>query len=379
VSGQSPPTASPGGAPPAPPAARRSHPFLNWKALVGIAISVGLLWYTFRDQDLGEMVREMGEADPLLLLLATALATFVFWIRAWRWRCILEPVRKGTSFRSRFAAVNIGFMANNLLAARVGEFARAYAISRLEPVPIVAGVSSLVVERMLDALTLVLLLFVAIAMPGFPDWPTSAEVDFPAIARTLGITVVLGTVVLFLLVLWPKPVVRVFESIANRILPRAFRRPVVDALEAFLAGATILRDARLLIQAAAWSVVVWLVNSLAFWIAFRAFGLDLDFSAALFFNSGLGFIVAVPAAPGFWGTYEFAAQIMLVGLWAQEASTVLAFAVGFHLAGFLPVTLMGLYYASRVGLSLSGVARTEEAVEEAVEEAIEQQTHRGSD
>jgi hypothetical protein len=347
--------------------ARRSNPFLSWKALVGIGISAALLWYTFKDQDLGEMVREMGEADPLLLLLATALATSVFWIRAWRWRCILEPVQKGTSFRSRFAAVNIGFMANNLLAARVGEFARAYAISRLEPVPIVAGVSSLVVERMLDALTLVVLLFIATAMPGFPDWPASAEVDFPGIARTIGITVALATVVLFLLVLWPRGVVRVFESIANRTLPRSFRRPLVDALEAFLAGATILRDARLLIQATAWSAVVWLVNSLAFWLAFKAFGLDLGFSAAMFFNSGLGFIVAIPAAPGFWGTYEFAARIILVGLWAQEASKVLAFAVGFHLAGFLPVTILGLWYASRLGMSLSGVARTEEAVEEEVE------------
>jgi hypothetical protein len=357
------------------PARRKPNAFLNWKTAVGVAISAGLLWYTFRGQDLGEMVREMGRADPLLLLLATALATFVFWIRAWRWRCILDPVQRGTTFHSRFAAVNIGFMANNLLPARVGEFARAYAVSRLEPVPVVAALSSLVIERMLDALTLVGLLFVAAAMPGFPDWPaTSTEVDFPGIARTLGITVALATIGLFLLVLWPRQTVRAFEAMANRILPLAIRRPLVNALEAFLAGATILRNARLMIEAVAWSAVLWLVNSAAFWLAFRAFGLDLDFSVAVFFNSGLGFIVAVPAAPGFWGTYEFAARIMLVGLWAQETSKVLAFAVGFHIAGFLPVTLMGLYYASRLGLSLSGVARTEEVVEEAVERQTQRET-----
>lgn len=351
----------------APPGRRASHPFFNWKTLLGVAISGGLLWYVFRGQDLGEMVHELGQANPALLIVATALATFVFWIRAWRWRCILDPVRPDTSFRSRFAAVNIGFMANNLLPARVGEFARAYAISRLEPVPIVAGLSSLVIERLLDALTLVLLLFVAIAMPDFPAWPASAEVDIPAVARSLGVTVALATAVLFLLVAWPRQTVRVFEAVANRILPRAVRRPVVDALEAFLAGATILRNGRLLTEASLWSLVVWLTNSAAFWFAFKAFGLDLGFAAAVFFNSGLGFIVAVPAAPGFWGTYEFAARIMLVGLWAQEASKVLAFAVGFHVAGFLPVTLIGLYYASRLGISLSGVARTEEVVEEAVE------------
>jgi uncharacterized protein (TIRG00374 family) len=350
-----------------PPDGRRPHPFLNWKTLLGVVISGGLLWYVFRGQDLGEMLHELGQANPLLLIVATALATFVFWIRAWRWRCILDPVQRGTSFQSRFAAVNIGFMANNLLPARVGEFARAYAISRLEPVPVVAALSSLVIERLLDAITLVLLLFVAIAMPDFPAWPASAEVDIPAVARSLGVSAALATIVLFLLVAWPRQTVRAFEALARRILPRSIRRPVVDALEAFLAGATILRNGRLLTEASFWSLFVWLTNSLAFWVAFKAFGLDLGFAAALFFNSGLGFIVAVPAAPGFWGTYEFAARIMLVGLWAQEASKVLAFAVGFHIAGFLPVTLIGLYYASRLGISLSGVARTEEVVEEAVE------------
>lgn len=351
-----------------PPPKRAQNAFLNWKTLVGVVISAGLLWYTFRGQDLGEMLHELSLANPLLLAGATFLATFVFWIRTWRWRCILDPVHRGTSFRSRFAAVNIGFMANNLLPARVGEFARAYAISRLEPVPVVAGLSSLVIERLLDALTLVVLLFVAVALPGFPEWPTTAEVDIPGIARTMGITVALATVVLFLLVLWPKQTVGVFEAIANRILPRAIRRPVIDALEAFLSGARILKSGRLLVEAGFWSVVVWLTNSLAFWLAFQAFGIDLGFGAAIFFNSGLGFIVAVPAAPGFWGTYEFAARIMLVGLWGQELGKVLAFAVGFHIAGFLPVTLMGLYYASRLGISLSGVAGTEEAVEEAVEQ-----------
>lgn len=360
-------TPAPAGDAQANSGAGRGRSFLNWKALIGIAISAGLLWYTFRGQNLGDMVREMGRANPLLLLGATALATFVFWIRAWRWRCILDPVRRGTTFRSRFAAVNIGFMANNLLAARAGEFARAWAFSRLEPVPIVAALSTLVIERLLDALTLVTLLFIAIGLPDFPAWPTSAEVDIPAIARSLGLMVVLGTAVLFLLVLWPKQTVRVFEAVANRILPRALRRPVVNALEAFLAGATILRNARLLIEAIAWSVAVWLTNSAAFWMAFHAFGIDLGFGAAIFFNSGLGFIVALPAAPGFWGTYEFAAQLMLVGLWGREASKVLAFAVGFHVAGFLPVTLIGLFYASRLRISLSGVAHSEEEVEEAVE------------
>ncbi len=360
--------------PQAPPGEKRearsaARPLLNWKTVIGILISGGALYFSFRGQDLGEIARQLTRADPLLLLLATVFATSVFWIRAWRWRAILDPVLPDTRFRSRFAAVNIGFMGNNLLPARVGEFARAYAIARLEPVPVVAALSTLVIERMLDAVSLVTLLFVSMVLPGFPAWPDNASINFPATARRIGIGVGLGALLLFALVLFPRRTVGVFEAIANRVLPSSMRRPVIDALEAFLSGVGILRNVRLMGEAVLWSLVLWLVNSLGFWVAFRAFGLPLSLTAAIFFQSCLAFVVSVPAAPGFWGTYEWSAKLVLVDLWGQDASRSLACAVGFHITGFLPVTLMGLYYAWKLGLSLKGVARTEVAVEQAVEQA----------
>jgi glycosyltransferase 2 family protein len=351
-----------------PVAPKKTAGGLNWKAVLGILISGGLLYYAFRGQPLGGVATAIRNANIPLLLLATAVATSVFWIRAWRWRAILDPIHDGTTFRSRFAAVNIGFMANNVLPARVGEFARAYAISRLEPVPVVAGLSSLVIERLFDALTLVAQLFVAMALPGFPAWPANAEMDFPGIAQRLGIFVALGGIALFLLVLWPRPTVRAFEAVANRVLPKRVRRPVVDALEAFLTGAGILRNGRLMAEVGAWSVVLWIVNATAFWIAMHAFGINVSFVGAVFFNSCLAFVVAVPAAPGFVGTYELAHVLVLTRLWGYDQGTVLGYALGFHLAAFIPVTLMGLYYANRLGLSLSGMSHTEEVVEEAVEE-----------
>jgi uncharacterized protein (TIRG00374 family) len=264
--------------------------------------------------------------------------------------------------------VNIGFMANNLLPARVGEFARAFAIARLEPVPIPAALSSLVIERLLDAVFLVVALFVAMTLPGFPAWPSDASTDFPAVARGLGIAVGVAILALFLLVMFPKPAVRAIEAVLNRTLPQSVRRPVVDALEAFLLGAAVLRDPGLLLRAVLWTVVVWTVNTLGFWFAFYAFDLDLPFVAALFFNSAIAFAVAAPSAPGFFGVYEIAARAVLVNLWGREASKAVGFALGFHIAGFIPVTLMGLYYAWRLGLNLGGVAQSGEIVEEAVEQ-----------
>ena len=346
------------------PPRRRS---LAWHAAIGIGISVVLLWFTFRNEDPREIAHEISRADPLLLALATAVVTFVFWIRAWRWRSILEPVRAGTSFRSRFAAVNIGFMGNNLLPARAGEFARAYAISRLEPVPIVAAFSSLVIERLFDGLLLVVLLFGSIAMPSFPDMRLAGS-DFhvTAMARGLAFFVAFAALVLLLLVLFPQRAVRSLERVLS-YAPAPIRRPVIDALEAFLAGVGILRDPVLLLRAGAWSVVLWLVNGLAFYIGFLAFDIDLPFTAAIFLQSCVALFVSLPAAPGFFGQFELASKIALVNVWGAEESKALGYALGFHIAGFIPVTVMGLFYAWRMGLSLKGMARTEEVVETAVE------------
>lgn len=338
-----------------------------WKAAIGIAVSAALLYFAFRKVEFAAVANEMWQADPLMLALATVGATAVFWIRAWRWRAILEPVAQ-TSFRSRFAAVNIGFMGNNLLPARAGEFARAYSLSRFENVPIVASFSSLMLERLFDAVFIIALMFVAMSLPDFPGWPLAADINFPAIARWMAGAVALAIAILLGLVLWPRRAAAAMEAIAMRVLPRPLRRPVVDALEAFVAGASSLRDPRLLFRTAAWSLVLWLVNAVGFWLAFFAFDIHLPFTAALFFQSCIALGVSVPSAPGFFGAYEYVAKLVLADLWGTEASKALGMALGYHIAGLIPVTLMGLYYAWRLGISLRGVARSEEVVEQAVED-----------
>lgn len=355
-----------------PPAWRR---LLDWKALLGIAISAAALYFTFRRMELGGVLRELRAADPFLLSLAAAAVTFVFWIRAWRWRAILEPVAV-VPFRSRFAAVAIGFMGNNLLPARVGEFMRAYALSRREPVPLVSSFASLVLERLFDGVLIIALLFAAMMMPSFPPFSGAQQIELPGfgqsftiagLARGAGVLIGIAVLMLALLVIFPGRAVAALERMV-RVLPASFRRPIVDALEAFLTGVGALRDPMLLLRTSAWSLFLWLVNAAGCWVAFRAFGYDLPFVAAVFFQSAIALAVAIPSAPGFIGVYHGMAAFVLASLWGRSPESAGAFAVGFHLAGFIPITLIGLYHAWRMGLSLGEVALSEETVEDAVEQ-----------
>jgi hypothetical protein len=237
----------------------------------------------------------------------------------------------------------------------------------MEPVSIVASFSTLVLERLFDALFLVGFLFLSMTLPDFPSFQVASNSRYAFAARTLGILVAAAFALLFVLVFWPRKTVALLEASVLRILPMRLRRPATDALEAFVSGAGILRNPRLMLRAGAWSALLWLTNAFSFWLAFRAFSLDLSFTAAMFLQSCIALAVSVPSSPGFFGPFEFASTWVLSDLWGREATKAVSFALGFHIAGFIPVTLIGLYYAWRLGISFRGVASSEETVEDAVE------------
>src|SRR5690625_3179027 len=99
--------------------------FTDWRTFVGVGLAIGLLVFSLRGISLDEVMGEIARANPILFLASIVLAVGPMLVRAWRWKALLEPVCPGTSFYSRFSTTMIGFMANNVLPARVGEVARA--------------------------------------------------------------------------------------------------------------------------------------------------------------------------------------------------------------------------------------------------------------
>ncbi len=341
---------------------------LDWKAVLGLGVSGFLLWWVFRGEDLGAIARDIGGADPWLLGAAVVIVTLTYPIRALRWKVLLEPVQPGIPFRPRFASVCIGFMANNLLPARVGEFARAYALSRVTKATASGAFGTLVVERFLDAIVVLSMVFLIVLSPSFPLDVASAggSLGLALKAGAIGVGVLIAG--LIVLLIWPRPVVRAVEVVAAR-LPGNLGRLIVDALEAFLGGLGVLQSPRLLTQALLWTVFLWMVNSFGFWVAFLAFGIQQSFVAGMFVMGIVGLFVAIPSAPGFFGTWHLAARVGLSDVYGVPVAQALSYAVGFHLGGFFPITFMGLYYAGRLGFSMKDVGGSEESVEEAVEEA----------
>jgi uncharacterized protein (TIRG00374 family) len=343
---------------------------LDWKAVVGILLSAALLYWALRDVDLQKVIAEIKEADPLWFGAAIVLTTSVFWLRAWRWGPLLSAAVPNTRYQSRLRATMIGFMGNNVLPARIGEFARAFALARQERASVVAAFASLLTERLFDAIAVVSLLFVAAALPGFPPVQEIGGRDFSTMANTFAAVVATLIVVALLLVLWPHRTVRFFELRIAPVLPERMRLPLVDALEAFLAGMGSLRSPGVVSVITAQTFIIWLVNGFSFYCAFRAFGIGASFAVALFLQSVTAIFVSLPSAPGFFGFFESAARVVLVELFGVPLNKTLGFAIGFHIGGFIPVTVIGLYFAWRLGLSWKEMGESEQTVEEAVEREL---------
>lgn len=320
----------------------------RWITLLGLGIAIALLWWLFRDEDPAEVWSHIRGANFGLLLLAVVLATATFPVRAVRWRYLLAPAQPAAPFRSRFEAVCIGFMTNNLLP-RVGELARAYAYSRREPVSAATAFATLVVERFLDGIAILLLLLLALASPAFPtaDLPAGIVTGVRVVSVFLGL-VVAGSA--FLLGA-PGPAMRVGQWFARALLPARWADGFVELLRNFVDGLASLRGWRLMLPALAWSLGLWTLQSLSFWIGFLAFDIHLAFDAALFTNGSVAIASTIPT-PGFFGTFHAAATLALADVYAVPEASALGFAVGWHLGGFFPITIIGLWYARKLGLSL---------------------------
>src|ERR1041385_9059466 len=141
----------------------------GWRGALGILISAACLYFAFRNVDWARTIKYAREANWPLLVLSAATATCMFPLRARRWRTILDPVAPKLPFGPLWRATAIGMMVNNIVPARAGELARAYALSREVPaVPFSTAFASLAVDRVFDLLVVLLLTFAAMLDPRFP-------------------------------------------------------------------------------------------------------------------------------------------------------------------------------------------------------------------
>ena len=333
----------------------------GWRSALGILLSVLLLAFTLRGVDFGDVARALRASSIPLFLLAATVGTLIFPLRARRWKTILSPIDDRIPFGPLWRATAVGMMVNNVLPARAGELARAFALTRERPsIPFSASFASLAVDRLFDAFVVLTLMLLAMLDPAFPRGERVAGQLVSHWVAGGAIVAALFLAAVYLIVFFPQRIVTLYQAFARRLAPRLEQRGS-DVLLAFASGLSVLRSPRRFLTVLLWTFAHWIVNALAWWIGCKAVGVAVPFSAMFVLQGLIAIGVAVPSAPGFFGVFEALGREGL-GLYGVDPTLAVTWAIGYHLLSFVPITLIGAYYFVRLGLHFRDLgAATERA------------------
>lgn len=321
-------------------------------------VFLGLAFYRV---DIGELGAALQRANYALIAPAGAITLLGYVLRTLRWRVILTRAY-APSFGALFAILMMGFATNNLLPARLGEFARAYLLGRRTGQRKTLTLATILLERVFDGLVLIAFLGAvstlhAVALPGWGQ-----EVQF------LSSLVFLAASAAILVVLIQERLAERVLRVAVRPLPSVLRDWTEAAFAAFVTGLRSVRRPRILAAALLLSVAIWTLEALSYYTLIFAFGLPvaglqrLAASVLVLVIVNLG--IMLPSAPGYVGTFQFFAVSALAVFQVPRESS-LALGIVSHLVQYVLVTGIGLFYLARFNLSLGRIAEQPPAAEAA--------------
>jgi uncharacterized protein (TIRG00374 family) len=317
-----------------------------------LLLTVGLLWFFFRNADMPRVWAEMRRARPLLLVAAVLITGVTYVLRSLRWQYLLAPIGH-TRFSTAFRTTVIGFAATFLLPARAGEVIRPYLLARQEGLPGSACFATVILERLLDLVTVVALFafFVFTADPASTAAAPAAMERVKLGGLAAAAAGALALAVAFVAAGHPERLGRWALSV-ERVLPARLARIVASFVETFTQGLAVMRQPRRLLVSLALSAPLWLSIAAGIWLTSLAFHITFPFTGSFLVMTILVVGVAMPT-PGAVGGFHAAYQIAVQTFFGVPDDRAIGAAIVLHGVSFVPVTLLGLAFMARDGISLS--------------------------
>ncbi len=305
------------------------------RALVGAAISIAALWFVLRGTDLARTADLLGRADLRWVALGVAFMAIDLAFRGLRWQRLLRPIA-AVRYPPMLAYLLIGYLANNILPARLGELVRSHYLGDRECISRASALGTVVVERVVDLVAVVTIATAALVLLSVRGVVANAVLVGAAVTGLFLIVLAIGIV--------------------------AHRLPGMDWIRRWIEGHPRIRDLarslrdglavaarpRTVVEASLATAASWTVAVLATAAIGQALGIELSMAQAALIVSGVALASAVPAGPSNLGTYELAAQALgqAVGL---EPSSALALGVLSHVAILALTSVGGAIAFARLG------------------------------
>ncbi len=314
----------------------------NVKTVASIGISLLAIAFIAWKVNWSEISDSFAAFDALFLIPAVLIygASFIF--RAIRWQIFLREI-KAIPFPLIFEVTILGWAANNLLPARLGEIVRAYAMGTKARISRSASLASILVERVFDGLILIFFLFVLLIYIDFPDWVNTLA--WAGILLFGGIFVILA-------------LLHKHGDTAGRLISRIIRKVseridvfIVSFIKKFSSGLSILANPAEQLVILILTVIVWIFETASYFFVLRGFHMEVPLEGIVFALVVINMGILIPSSPGYVGTFQFFA-ILALGVFKVSPGNALSFAIILHAVQYIPVTAAGLIIMHRLGFSL---------------------------
>jgi hypothetical protein len=325
--------------------------------LAGLAISIIAIVIVASAVDIGATVDVLARTDAAYIALALAVIPIQIVVRGFRWRLLLPPRPDGSlvPVRRTIQPMLIGYLGNNVLPARLGEAIRSFLVARREDLVPLEAFGATMLERLVDVVALALIGLVAALLLGAEWWIV-----------IIGLTVGLGglAVLALLVVLGFTRLVDVGRWVLERFHLAERLERLLGWAGSFAAGVDRGRDVLRLLAVLAVSFLAWVADAAIFYLVGLSLGIDLAPAQAMLIGAVAVLATAIPAAPGYVGTFELAATSTAVALGIPREEA-LAMAVLVHMVTVIPVAIAGAIALITSGASLSAIATEAEETEDA--------------
>ncbi|CAN5620201.1 lysylphosphatidylglycerol synthase transmembrane domain-containing protein [soil metagenome] len=308
------------------------------RTAIGLAISAAALWILANSVDIPRAIDVLLTASPVWILVMIGTVAVDVGARGARWRALLTPIRR-LPYRRVLGYTYIGYLANNVLPARLGEPVRSHALGEGEGLSRPTVLGTVGVERIVDTIIVVTLAAIAVVALGVGGAMSTAVALGAAFVGVLVVGLVIANAGHRL-------------PGAQRVTALAARWPVVlELVRRLMDGLAVARRPRTLVSALALSAVAWTASIATFLFGGHALGVELSPLQAALMSCGVALVTIVPAAPGYVGTFELTA-VEVAALFGVDREAGFAMALLVH-AMILGVTSVGgVISAWRLGVGL---------------------------
>lgn len=301
------------------------------KQLGALLIACLLLWLSFKDAHLSKVLAYAAKTNPIFLGLMCVSAILSHFIRAWRWLILMRPIKNNISLWHSFCSVIYGY-AVNIAVPRGGEIVRLICIAKLENIPWAAVLPTLLIDRLLDLVTIAILIGITlIYLP--PELLQTMPWLYPS-----GLSITIGSISVLILLPKLSPLLTFLLSLPKikNFIPNRLENKINDLLVQFAEGTACLTNPLNYPIIALSTAGIWLCYWLNFYFVLLAFSLEKNLTAGkglmLFTSSSLSSLIPTP---GCVGGFHFIVSQGLMLILGINQDLALSFATVLHAFAFV--------------------------------------------